>query len=392
MASRGWGKNKKGHLVNSEGKTARQVKQEKYAAKKAEAKAKASGGGGADDDFDFAGAEEAIKSQPKKRGLIKQGLKHKPTPEEEARADALFGKRKERAAKANTGKAETTAKAQQAKPKRGTTKREVKNREMSPEEKERFDALFGKEGRAAVKAKSKEVKDLLQKEAEYKKKNPMSDYTDVGTLKYRYIDEISIKNPKKFNEAKLNEATELIKKAGFNYDPVILKETGRDRYEVIGNAFVYEAAKRAGIERINTIVGDEKAERNLKASRDDEPDTLTTGPKYDPDKHRTRDGKGMMEYSDIGTLKYTYLDEIAVKPTQRVNPKKVAEAAKRFKEEGRNWEPVILKETGPDSYEIIGNAHLYEAAKQAGFDRLWTVIGDNNTKEHKLGGKGKRKR
>ena len=46
MASRGWGKNKKGYLVNSEGKTARQVKQEKYAAKKAEAKAKASGGGG----------------------------------------------------------------------------------------------------------------------------------------------------------------------------------------------------------------------------------------------------------------------------------------------------------------------------------------------------------
>lgn len=46
MASRGWAKNKKGHLVNSEGKTARQVKQEKYAAKKADAKAKASSGGG----------------------------------------------------------------------------------------------------------------------------------------------------------------------------------------------------------------------------------------------------------------------------------------------------------------------------------------------------------
>lgn len=46
MASRGWAKNKKGHLVNSEGKTARQVKQEKYAAKKADAKARASSGGG----------------------------------------------------------------------------------------------------------------------------------------------------------------------------------------------------------------------------------------------------------------------------------------------------------------------------------------------------------
>lgn len=43
MAGQNWRKNKKGFMVNSEGKTARQVKQEKYAAKKA---AKASGGGG----------------------------------------------------------------------------------------------------------------------------------------------------------------------------------------------------------------------------------------------------------------------------------------------------------------------------------------------------------
>ena len=46
MAGQNWRKNKKGFMVNPEGKTARQVKQEKYAAKKAEAKAKASGGGG----------------------------------------------------------------------------------------------------------------------------------------------------------------------------------------------------------------------------------------------------------------------------------------------------------------------------------------------------------
>lgn len=363
MAGQNWRKNKKGFMVNPEGKTARQVKQEKYAAKKAEAKAQ---------------------QAKTKRGYIKPERKYKSTPEEEAMADALFGKRKERTAKANTGKAETTAKAQQAKPKRGTTKREGKNREVSPEEKERLDALFGKEGRAARKEKQEEQKEMQKKQP--KRKSGQMTYTDVGTLKYTYSDEMSIKNPKKFNEAKLNEAAELIKKAGFNYDPVIVRQKNDDltqsSYEVIGNAFIYEAAKRAGIERINTVIGDEKAERNLKASRDDEPDTLTTGPKSNPSRNFV---------SDIGSLKYTYLDEIDVKP-QKVNSKKVAEAAKRFKEEGRNWEPVILKETGPDRYEIIGNAHLYEAAKQAGFERLWTVIGDNNTKEHKLGGKGKRKR
>lgn len=45
MAGQNWRKNKKGFMVNPDGKTARQVRQEKYAAKKAEAKA--SGGGGA---------------------------------------------------------------------------------------------------------------------------------------------------------------------------------------------------------------------------------------------------------------------------------------------------------------------------------------------------------
>ena len=359
MASRGWGKNKKGVLVNSAGKTALEVRLDKYAsklkarkeklaAKKAEAKAKAksSGGGGADDDFDFAGLEEAIKSQPKKRGRIKQGLKYESTPEEKAMADALFGK----------------------------------------------------EGRAAVKAKIKEGENFKKNskqsisrgtkgDKEDKKEAGMLEKTDVGTQKFIYTDEISIKNPKKFNEAKLNEAAELIKKEGWNYDAVVIKETGANRYEVIGNAFVYEAAKRAGIERINTVIGNDKAEQNLKASRDDEPETLTVGPQKDRASKRYN-----MEDSDIGTMKITYLDEIDVKPTQRVNPKKVAETAERMKQGKTNWEPIPIRETGPDRYEIVGNAHLYEAAKQAGLERVKTIMVGDQTKEHKLGGKSKRKR
>lgn len=46
MAGQNWRKNKKGFMVNPEGKTARQVKQEKSAAKKAEAKASGGGGSG----------------------------------------------------------------------------------------------------------------------------------------------------------------------------------------------------------------------------------------------------------------------------------------------------------------------------------------------------------
>lgn len=382
MASRGWGKNKKGVLVNSAGKTALEVRLDKYAAKLKARKEKLA-----------AKKAEAKAQQAKtKRGYIKPERKYKSTPEEEAMADALFGKRKERTAKANTGKAETTAKAQQAKPKRGTTKREDKNREISPEEKERLDALFSKEGRAARKGKmrgadNENTKKPISTKTEDRKEGGMLESSDMGTLKNAYMDEIGIKNPKKFNEAKLNEAAELIKKAGWNYDAVVIKETGPDRYEVIGNAFVYEAAKRAGLERINTMIGNDKAEQNLKASRDDEPETLTVGPQKDRASKQYN-----MEESDTGTMKIIYLDEIDRKPTQRVNPKKVAEAAERMKQGKTNWEPISIRETGPDRYEIVGNAHLYEAAKQAGFEKMKTIMVGDQTKEHKLGGKGKRKR
>ena len=99
-----------------------------------------------------------------------------------------------------------------------------------------------------------------------------------------------------------------------------------------------------------------------------------------------------MEESDIGTMKSIYLDEIDLKPTQRVNPKKVAEAAERMKQGTTNWEPIPIRETGRGRYEIVGNAHLYKAAKQAGLERMKTIMVGDQTKEHKLGGKSKRKR
>lgn len=70
MASRGWSKNKKGHLVNPEGKTARQVRQEKYYAAKA---AKASSGGGGGSSGSTSAAEtEAIKEEIAKelKGIV----------------------------------------------------------------------------------------------------------------------------------------------------------------------------------------------------------------------------------------------------------------------------------------------------------------------------------
>jgi hypothetical protein len=354
VAGQDWKKNKKGFMVNPEGKTAREVRAEKRAAAKASGGGGGGGGGGEDDlDALVAGLDAARASYHSK----------------EARQERL-------------------KKAKEGRQKRRTTR--------SKEESDRLDDLFSEkeESKQSGDNPDNPRKVNSKMSPHFDKLNfEMSSHSDVGTIKRAYLDKISIKNPKKFNEEKLNEAADIIKKAGLNYDPVIVRQKNddptSDQYEVIGNAFIYEAAKRAGLERINTIIGDGKAENNLKTSRDQEPDTITVGPKaknFNP----AVDKSGKL-YTEVGAAQSIYLDEISAKP-QKIDRQKVADAARRFKEGGRNWEPVIVRETGKDKYEIVGNAHLYEAAKQAGLERVWTMIGDENTKEHKLGGSQKRRK
>ena len=65
----------------------------------------------------------------------------------------------------------------------------------------------------------------------------------------------------------------------------------------------------------------------------------------------------------------------------------VAEAAKLIKAAGRNWIPVPVQQTKDYEYEVVGNSFIYEAAKKAGVDRLWTIVVDplpENIKQAKL--------
>ncbi|HEY9880678.1 MAG TPA: Rho termination factor N-terminal domain-containing protein, partial [Leptolyngbyaceae cyanobacterium] len=49
-------------------------------------------------------------------------------------------------------------------------------------------------------------------------------------------------------------------KGGRNWIPVIVKEIAEDKYEVIGNSFVYAIAEEAGLERIWCIIADDTAD------------------------------------------------------------------------------------------------------------------------------------
>lgn len=87
----------------------------------------------------------------------------------------------------------------------------------------------------------------------------MSDLNDIGNLMNLYTDEI-IAQGHKYSQEQIDEAAAAIKAAGRNWNPVIVKEVGEDRYEVIGNELVLQAAIAAGFERVWVIVADNSAE------------------------------------------------------------------------------------------------------------------------------------
>ncbi|MBD2102579.1 Rho termination factor N-terminal domain-containing protein [Leptolyngbya sp. FACHB-261] len=89
----------------------------------------------------------------------------------------------------------------------------------------------------------------------------MSNPRDIGNLMHLYLDEISPGNGTDAPEFLLKASANLLnQKGGRNWIPVIVKETGEDKYEVIGNSFVYAVAEKAGLERIWCIIADDSSD------------------------------------------------------------------------------------------------------------------------------------
>jgi hypothetical protein len=88
----------------------------------------------------------------------------------------------------------------------------------------------------------------------------------------------------------------------------------------------------------------------------------------------------MNSLSDVGNLMHLYLDEID--PGQGTDAPEflIKATAHLLNEKGkRNWIPVIVKETGRDKYELIGNSFIYAVAEEAGLDRVWCIIADDSS-------------
>ncbi|MEG3850413.1 Rho termination factor N-terminal domain-containing protein [Microcoleus sp. herbarium19] len=81
----------------------------------------------------------------------------------------------------------------------------------------------------------------------------------------------------------------------------------------------------------------------------------------------------------IGSLMHLYIDEIEPGEGTDAPEFLIKATANILKQKGgRNWLPVIVKETGEDKYQIISNSFVYAVAEEAGLERVWCIIADDS--------------
>jgi len=87
----------------------------------------------------------------------------------------------------------------------------------------------------------------------------------------------------------------------------------------------------------------------------------------------------MSSLSDIGNLMHLYLDDISLNGGTDAPEFLIKASAALLKQNGgRNWIPVIVKQTSEDKYEVIANFFVYTVAEQASLERVWCIIADNS--------------
>ncbi|HLO87076.1 MAG TPA: Rho termination factor [Nostocaceae cyanobacterium] len=92
-----------------------------------------------------------------------------------------------------------------------------------------------------------------------------------------------------------------------------------------------------------------------------------------------------MKLDEIGNLMYLYRKEIFPGEATNVPEFLIKSAAQALnKLGGRNWIPIIVKETGEDEYEVIGNSFIYAVAEEAGLEKVWCIIADDSQETAEL--------
>lgn len=86
----------------------------------------------------------------------------------------------------------------------------------------------------------------------------MSSLSNIGNLMRLYLDNIDSSISNDTPEFLIKASARLLKEKGYrNWIPLLVKETGKDKYEVIANSFIYAVAKEAGLDRVWCIIADD---------------------------------------------------------------------------------------------------------------------------------------
>ena len=95
----------------------------------------------------------------------------------------------------------------------------------------------------------------------------MSNLSDVGNLMYLDVEIIEPSRSTNASEFLINAtAKELNNTDARNWIPLVVKEVAEDKYQVIGNNFIYLVAEAAGLEKVWCIIADD-SEMTAKLSR-----------------------------------------------------------------------------------------------------------------------------
>ena len=87
----------------------------------------------------------------------------------------------------------------------------------------------------------------------------MSSLSNIGNLMRLYLDDIDSSISNDTPEFLIKASARLLKEKGDdrNWIPLLVKEAGKDKYEVIANSFIYAVAKEAGLDRVWCIIADD---------------------------------------------------------------------------------------------------------------------------------------
>ncbi|MEM7772021.1 MAG: Rho termination factor N-terminal domain-containing protein [Cyanobacteria bacterium P01_A01_bin.37] len=86
----------------------------------------------------------------------------------------------------------------------------------------------------------------------------------------------------------------------------------------------------------------------------------------------------MSNLSDTGKLMHLYVEDIDP-GSGTDSPEFLIQASAHLlnQKSGRNWVPVIVRETGEDAYEVIGNSFIFAVAEEAGLEKVWCIIAED---------------